>query len=223
MLRLTPKTHSVNITYNPKDLCHAFMRIYIYLYIHINIFLTFHSKFLWVMCVSASDTRNFSKRFSLLSEKHWFTHVFFSFFPLRQSSAGTFAINLSNISCAPGLGWIVKDSPHISPSRHAVFCLIPTWKLRAVSCRGNPVSEPHHMKLSGQWDPSKCRPAATRPSSRSIWLSNQNTGLTSLSLSQLWKYAGGFFPPHLTVCVKSRDDVYNSPWSADWDEHQFSK
>lgn len=94
-----------------------------------------------------------------------------------------------------------------------MFCLIPTWKLRAVSCRGNPVSEPRHMKLSGQWDPSKCRPAATRPPSRSIWLSYQNTGLTSLSLSQLWKYAG--FPPphptHLTVCVKSRDDVYNSP------------
>lgn len=128
MLRLTPKTHSVNITYNPKDLSHAFMR-YIYIHIHINIFLTLHWKFLWVMCVSASDTRTFSKRFFLLSEKHWFIHVFFSFFPLRQSSAGTFAINLSNISCAPGLGWIVKDSPHISPSRHAAFCLIPTWKL----------------------------------------------------------------------------------------------
>lgn len=84
-----------------------------------------------------------------LSGKHWFIQVFSLFFPLRQSSAGTFAINLNNISCSPGLGWIVKDPPHISPSRHTVFCLIPTWKLRAVSCRVNPVSEPRHN--GAQW------------------------------------------------------------------------
>lgn len=115
MLRLTPKPHSVNIMYNPKDL---------------------EAYFFCFMCVCVLANVTF-----FIWETLIHTCVF-SFFPFRQSSAGTFAINLHNIS------WSGIDCQGLTTYFSiSTCCVLFNTNIKTAArlrcCR------PHHVKLVG--------------------------------------------------------------------------